>query len=106
MNAPFRMTPQTRQLISYLLMDSEGDHYGFEILKATGLKPGTLYPTLARFEEAGWITGTWERIDPETARRPARRYYRLTADGVAAGISVEAEAAAITKIAGSAPLTP
>lgn len=105
MNAPFRMTLQTRQLISHLLKNSEGDHYGFEILKATGLKPGTLYPTLARFEEAGWITGTWERIDPETARRPARRYYRLTPDGIAAGASVEAGELAIAKIGGSVAST-
>ncbi len=101
------MTLQTRQLITHFLTQPDGDHYGFEILKATGLKPGTLYPTLARFEEAGWIEGRWERIDPETARRPARRYYRLTADGISAALVVHAESEVTQpEINGAAPTTP
>lgn len=82
MATPFRLTTQTRVLLSHLLGDASGDHYGFEISKATGLKAGTLYPTFARLEEAGWIEGRWESIDLEQTRRPARRYYRLTAHGL------------------------
>lgn len=109
MTPPFRLTPQTRQVVSHMLSAIDGDHYGFEILKATGLKPGTVYPTLARFEEAGWIEGRWEHIDPETARRPARRYYRVTAEGTVAMHAVMAEHAGTTdtatsaSVAGSAP---
>ena len=88
MATPFRLTSQTRRLLTHLLGDASSDHYGFEILKATGLKPGTLYPTFARLEDAGWIEGRWEHIDVETTNRPARRYYRLTAHGL-----VEAAAA-------------
>jgi DNA-binding PadR family transcriptional regulator len=29
----------------------------------------------------GWLTSAWEDIDPAAAGRPARRYYRLTAQG-------------------------
>lgn len=95
------MTTQTRQLLSQMLNEPEGDHYGFEILKATGLKPGTLYPMLARLEDAGWIEGRWERIDPETARRPPRRYYRLTSLGVTSAIEVQQGAAASIDLTGS-----
>lgn len=78
---PFRVTRQTRLLLAEFLANPSGDHYGFEISKATGLKPSTLYPTFARLESAGWIEGTWEMIDPDKTRRPARRYYRLTPRG-------------------------
>lgn len=81
MPPPFRVTRQTRLLLAEFLSNPTGDHYGFEISKATGLKPSTLYPTFARLENAGWIEGTWERIDPDKTRRPARRYYRLTPRG-------------------------
>ena len=98
MATPFRLTSQTRLLLTHLLGDVNSDHYGFEILKATGLKPGTLYPTFARLEEAGWIEGRWEHIDVETTNRPARRYYRLTAHGsteAAAALERHAEKAAL-----------
>ena len=29
----------------------------------------------------GWLESRWEEIDTSAAGRPARRYYRLTADG-------------------------
>ena len=65
-----------------MLRNPAGDHYGFELAKATGLGPSTLYPTFARLERAGWLEGSWERIDPEVTRRPPRRYYKLTATGL------------------------
>ncbi|MGH8879134.1 MAG: PadR family transcriptional regulator, partial [Stackebrandtia sp.] len=50
----------------------------------TGLPSGTLYPILVRLERAGWVATAWEDVDASAAGRPARRYYRLTADGVTA----------------------
>jgi PadR family transcriptional regulator PadR len=55
-----------------------------DLMKATGLPSGTLYPVLVRLEQAGWVEAAWEDLDPVAAGRPARRYYGLTADGVRA----------------------
>ena len=75
------MTLQTQLVLRAMLDSPSGEFYGFELSKATDLKAGTLYPMLARLEEAGWITGSWEDVDPAEVRRPARRYYRLTDHG-------------------------
>lgn len=63
---------------------SEGYGYGFDIMDASGLPSGTVYPSLRRLERAGCVTSRWE--EEESARRegrPARRYYRITRDGMA-----------------------
>lgn len=74
--------PVVRVLAAFL-GDPDGDHYGLELIKATGLPSGTLYPILLRLERAGWVQSRWEKIDPVQAHRPARRYYQLTGDGAA-----------------------
>lgn len=59
--------------------------YGLDIIRQTGLLPGTVYTTLRRLERREQIEGRWE--DAEIAasdRRPRRRYYRLTPKGQAA----------------------
>jgi DNA-binding PadR family transcriptional regulator len=38
---------------------------------------------LLRLEHEGWVASRWEDIDPRAEKRPARRYYRLTAGGAA-----------------------
>jgi DNA-binding PadR family transcriptional regulator len=53
-----------------------------EIGDAAGLPSGTVHPILARLEGAGWLESRWEDVDPRSAGRPARRYYRLTGAGV------------------------
>jgi PadR family transcriptional regulator PadR len=59
-----------------------GSEYGFDIIDATGLASGTVYPALSRHERDGYLRSCWE--DAERAQRdhrPARRYYRITAEG-------------------------
>lgn len=66
-----------------LLAVQRGHRYGFDIMDATGLADGTIYPVLRRMEEAGHMAADWE--DAEEARsagRPSRRYYRLTPSGL------------------------
>lgn len=58
--------------------------YGLELMRATGLPSGSLYPVLARLERAGWVRSSREQIDPAAEGRPARRYYELTPDGLTA----------------------
>jgi PadR family transcriptional regulator PadR len=43
--------------------------------------PGTACPILLRLENQGWVTSRWEDVDRRAEKRPARRYYRLTASG-------------------------
>jgi PadR family transcriptional regulator len=61
---------------------ANGYGYGFDIMDATGLPSGTVYPALRRMEEAGLIGSRWE--NPAVAQReqrPARKYYELTRSG-------------------------
>jgi PadR family transcriptional regulator PadR len=80
-----RMTIPTQLVLEALLADPERELYGVEIGERAELRSGTVHPILARLERAGWLASRWEDIDPQAAGRPARRYYRLTADGVVAG---------------------
>jgi PadR family transcriptional regulator len=59
--------------------------FGFDIMAATGLTSGTVYPTLDKLEQLGFLSSRWE--DEAAAHRegrPARRYFRLTTTGAAA----------------------
>jgi PadR family transcriptional regulator len=71
--------------LSVLQSTSNGFEYGFDIIDATGLPSGTVYPALSRLERDGYVRSAWE--DERRAHkdgRPARRYYRVTAHGVKA----------------------
>jgi PadR family transcriptional regulator PadR len=76
-----RMTLATVRLLQVFLADPQAKRWGYELLNQSGVKRSTLYPVLTRLEDEGWIEGEWEAIDEEMAGRPARRYYRLTAEG-------------------------
>jgi DNA-binding PadR family transcriptional regulator len=76
---PLRLTRPTALV---LLALSRGFRHGFDILDATGLESGTVYPILRRLEDAGCVRSEWEAV--ERARdegRPPRRYYELTGTG-------------------------
>jgi DNA-binding PadR family transcriptional regulator len=83
----------TRQVLSELLTHSEGC-YGYELSKRTGVRSGTLYPTLARLAEAGLTTSYFED-DAEPPGRPRRRYHKLTGEGVLVARDAAREAARI-----------
>jgi DNA-binding PadR family transcriptional regulator len=52
-------------------------------MKVTGWASGKLYPMLAKLEAAGWLDTEVEQIDPSEAKRPPRRWYRLSERGAA-----------------------
>ena len=59
-----------------------GVRYGFDIIDATGLPSGTVYPTLGRMEKRGYLNARWEDASQaEREGRPRRRYYQLTDPG-------------------------
>lgn len=61
---------------------ARGYHYGFDIIDATNLPSGTVYPILRRFENEGLATSEWEAQDIAARdQRPPRRYYVLTTEG-------------------------
>ena len=86
-----RLTLQVELTLRAMLDGPDQELYGLELVEATGLPPGTIYPIMARLETAGWVTSRWEDIGQEARGRPRRRYYRLSADGVAQARSALAE---------------
>jgi len=65
-----------------LLAVSRGVAYGFDIMDATGLQSGTVYPILRRLEAAGLVRSKWEAVtNARDEQRPPRRYYQVTGAG-------------------------
>lgn len=50
-----------------------GVRHGYDICKATRMRPGTVYPSLARLEAAGLVESWWDET-----WEPRRRAYRVT----------------------------
>ncbi len=81
MSKPVRLTLPTALA---LLGIQRGYRYGFDLIEASGLGAGTVYPILRRLEDAGCVAGAWEPVSRSRAEgRPPRRYYRLTSAGEA-----------------------
>jgi DNA-binding PadR family transcriptional regulator len=76
------MTLPTQLVLNALLSEPGAERYGLEIGDEAGLPSGTIHPILARLERLGWVESRWEDVEPSRAGRPARRYYRLTTDGI------------------------
>jgi DNA-binding PadR family transcriptional regulator len=77
--APVRLTRPTALVIFAL---ARGLRHGFDILDATELPSGTVYPILRRLEHAGLVLSRWEPVrEARDAGRPPRRYYELTGAG-------------------------
>jgi DNA-binding PadR family transcriptional regulator len=78
--------PRALSSATALVLDAlaRGSRHGFDILDATGLASGTVYPILRRLEQDGLATSRWESARvAQQEQRPPRRYYVLTRDGQA-----------------------
>ena len=79
--------PQTAPALSYtglfvLQALARGYRFGFDVMEATGLPSGTVYPALRRLEGLELVRSDWETDgQAREHRRPRRRYYELTASG-------------------------
>jgi PadR family transcriptional regulator, regulatory protein PadR len=98
MSSEPRITLPLLKVLDAMLAEPTRDHWGFELIKSTGLQSGTLYPLLARLETAGWLESGWET--EQKRGRPRRRYYRLT------GVGAEAARRTFTELPQPAPRTP
>ena len=76
-----RLSGPTLKVLKLFLAKPREGRSGAEISRETKVGSGTLYPMLARLEQAGWLTSEWEIINPREAGRPRRRFYKLTAVG-------------------------
>ncbi|MER7007131.1 PadR family transcriptional regulator [Dactylosporangium sp. NPDC000555] len=78
------MTTPRLLVLRAFLDDPTRERYGLDLANAAGLEPGTIYPILVAFENAGWLRSWQEQVDPHLEGRPRRRYYALTAEGASA----------------------
>jgi PadR family transcriptional regulator PadR len=61
---------------------ANGYGYGFDIMDATGLPSGTVYPALRRMEASGLVKSAWESAAiAQRDQRPPRKYYDVTRSG-------------------------
>lgn len=98
------MTIQTLQVLKLLRDAPPEGCYGLEISKGAGLPTGSIYPILARLEQAGWLVSAWEDIDEAAEGRRRRRYYRLTTAGAErARVAIEEAQRSLTSAPGFAP---
>lgn len=81
MSPPTRITATLVKVLEVFLADPAAERYGLDVMRATGMPSGTVYPILTRLLSAGWLDAHWEDIDPVAAGRPARRWFRLTPEG-------------------------
>ena len=89
--------PLSLSAIAVLGAVSRSVRYGFDIMDATGLPSGTVYPILRRLDADGVVRSRWEKEGvARREQRPPRRYYELTAGGkmIAADARTRAQALA------------
>lgn len=79
----FRMSLTILRLLALMYAELDTPHYGLELGRAARLSNGALYPALDRLERAGFLTSELEDIDEKAEGRRKRRYYQLTASGIA-----------------------
>ena len=88
-----KMTRPLERVLRVFLEDPQAHHHGYDLMKATKLASGTLYPMLARLQDEGVLTSEWE--PPQEGGRPPRKVYELTGDGVRIARQELAEAALV-----------
>ena len=57
-HTPMRLTYPTALVLQALL---DGHHHGFDVMEATGLPSGTVYPILRRLDAEGCVRSRWEK---------------------------------------------
>jgi PadR family transcriptional regulator, regulatory protein PadR len=85
-------SPQAIAVFSALLERTDQWRHGYDIMQATGMKSGTLYPLLIRLHESGLLETEW--TTPDGVGRGPRHVYRLTHEGTIFARCAIADAAA------------
>ena len=99
---PVRLTHQTALILQAL---ASGSRHGFQIMEASGLPSGTVYPVLRRLEHEAVLESEWEdQEDAQEAGRRRRRTYRLTGSGQALAERARQRLAATQRLLADATL--
>jgi DNA-binding PadR family transcriptional regulator len=85
---PERITKTLLALLEVLLSDPAREWYGLELIDATAMSSGTLYPLLHRLTADGWLERT--RDVQSDAGGTGRRMYKLTGLGARAAAATVA----------------
>jgi PadR family transcriptional regulator len=80
-----KLTGPLERVLRAFLADPAAPRYGYDLMKASGLPSGTLYPMLSRLQDQGLVSSAWEPPGGDGSGRPARRYYWLTDEGIETG---------------------
>lgn len=88
------LSSQAKDLLAILASSPTEWCYGYELMKATGIKSGTLYPVLMRLDERGLLESKW--TPPDVEGKPPRHAYRLTDAGLKAAREARASRPALT----------
>ena len=89
-----RLSQQSLRVLKLFSENPRTRLAGADIMKATGLASGTLYPILLRFENYGLLESDWENESAASLGRPRRRFYSITPDGRAVAREALAELSA------------
>jgi DNA-binding PadR family transcriptional regulator len=103
MSETIRMSLAKYKVLRELLRAPADSHYGYALMRDTGVKSGSLYPILEQLERVGWLEARWEQVNEQTHGRPPRRWYRLTGKGEKAARAATTEYAASLPTRSSAP---
>lgn len=76
-----RVSRPMLKVLKMMIEKPQTPYSGADIARQADIGSGTLYPLLARLENAGWMRSEWEQVDPAEAGRPRRRLYKLTGHG-------------------------
>jgi PadR family transcriptional regulator PadR len=87
-------------ILRVFMRDPQAPLFGLSLIRETGITSGSVYPLLHKMERLGWISSSWEEIDPVRAGRPPRRYYVLTREGADVAVRELSAAAGRLSLAG------
>ena len=80
---PRKLSRTTLEVLGTFCEDPTTPRHGYDLIKATGIQAGSMYPILQRLEDEGWVDASWEAaIEPSIEGRPRRRYYTITGLGI------------------------
>jgi PadR family transcriptional regulator, regulatory protein PadR len=81
------LSPHAQDILIALAIRPTEWRHGYDLMKATDIKSGTLYPVLMRLKERGLMESQW--TPPEQEGRPPRHAYRLTDAGLKLAYEVD-----------------
>ena len=75
------LSPAAWTLLEFLAETPDEWGYGYDIVRFSGIKSGTLYPLLIRLEARGLLEAEWQPA--QSPGRPPRHGYRIANAGLA-----------------------